>query len=58
VTGDRIVAVVAIVAMLILVVPRMGARGLPAHRVIKLALIWAVIFLAAIAIVMLMGRGL
>lgn len=57
-TGDRIVAIIAIVAMLILVVPRMGARGLPTHRVIKLALIWAVIFLAATAIVMLLGRGL
>lgn len=55
-TGDRIVAVVAIIAMLILVVPRMGLGQMPARRMIKLVVIWATIFLGATAIVMLLGR--
>jgi hypothetical protein len=53
-SGDRIVAVVAIAAMLILVVPGLARRGLPAQRIIKLALVWGVIFLAATAAVMLL----
>jgi hypothetical protein len=54
-SGDRIVAIVAILAMLILVVPRFLQRGLPAQRVLRLALIWAVIFVAATAVVMLLN---
>lgn len=57
-TGDRIVAIVAIMAMLILVVPRLSARGLPTHRLVKLALIWAVIFIGAVAVAKLLGVGL
>ncbi|WP_176489022.1 hypothetical protein [Rhizorhabdus dicambivorans] len=51
-SGDRIVALVAIAAMLVLVVPGLARRGLPAQRIVKLALIWAVIFLAVTAAIM------
>lgn len=55
-SGDRIVALVAIAAMLILVVPSLARRGLPAGRIARLAIVWAVIFLAATAIMMILGR--
>jgi hypothetical protein len=58
VSGDRIVALVAIAAMLVLVAPALARRGLPANRLVKLVLIWAVIFCGATAVVMLLGRGL
>lgn len=57
-TGDRIVALIAIVAMLVLVIPSLARRQLPASRVIKLVVIWAVIFAAATAIVAVLGRGI
>lgn len=57
-SGDRIVALVAIAAMLILVAPAVARRRLPANRLVKLVLVWAVIFVAATAIVMLFGRGI
>ncbi|MES2495204.1 MAG: hypothetical protein V4618_03755 [Pseudomonadota bacterium] len=57
-TGDRIVALITIVAMLILVVPGLAQRRLPARRVVKLGVIWAVIFAAVTAIVMVLGRGI
>lgn len=56
-SGDRIVAVVAIVAMLILVVPGLARRGLPAQRIVKLALVWAAIFLAATAAILVLRPG-
>lgn len=56
-SGDRIVGLVAIVAMLIIVAPALLRRQLPAGRLIRLALVWAVIFVAATAIVLLLGRG-
>jgi hypothetical protein len=56
VSGDRIVALVAIAAMLILVVPRFLQRGLPTGRIVRLAVIWAVIFTAATAVALLLGR--
>lgn len=55
-SGDRLVAIVAIVAMLILVVPSLARRGLPAGRIFRLAVMWAVIFLGVTAAVMLLGR--
>lgn len=55
-SGDRLVAIVAIVAMLILVVPNVARRGLPAGRIMRLAVMWAVIFLAATAAVTLLAR--
>jgi len=57
-SGDRIVALVAIVGMLILVSSGISRRRLPAGKIVRLALIWAVIFVAATAIVMLLGRGI
>lgn len=54
-SGDRIVGLVAIAAMLILVVPGLLRRGLPAHRLIKLALIWTVVFFGATAIVLILA---
>lgn len=57
-SGDRIVALVAIAAMLILVTPALARRRLPANRLVKLVLVWAVIFVAATAIVMVFGRGI
>ncbi|MHA3790351.1 hypothetical protein [Sphingomonas sp. YL-JM2C] len=56
-SGDRIVGLIAIVAMLILVAPAIARRQLPAGRLVRLAVIWAVIFMAATAIVLLLGRG-
>lgn len=56
-SGDRIVALIAIVAMLILWMPAIARRQLAAGKLIRLVVIWAVIFLAATAIVMLLGRG-
>lgn len=54
-SGDQIVALVAIAAMLLLVLPRVLQRDVPAQRFIKLALVWAVIFAAATAAVLLLG---
>ncbi len=54
-SGDHVVALVAIAAMLLLVVPRLFQRGLPTQRLIKLALVWAVIFIAVTALVLLLG---
>lgn len=51
-SGDRIVGIIAIVAMLILVVPRVAQRGLGTGKVVRLIMIWVVIFLAAMAIVL------
>ncbi|MCZ4343276.1 hypothetical protein O4H52_16790 [Sphingomonadaceae bacterium G21617-S1] len=55
-SGDRLVAIVAIVAMLILVVPSLARRGLPAGRIFRLAVMWAVIFLGVTAAVLMLGR--
>ena len=50
-SGDRIVALVAIAAMLVLVVPGLVRRGLPAKRLIWLAVVWGTIFAAAMAVI-------
>lgn len=55
-TGDHIVALIAIAAMLMLVVPGVARRGLPAKRLVRLAMLWAAIFLAVTAIVVILGR--
>lgn len=57
-SGDRIVALIAIVGMLILWMPAIARRQLPAGKLIRLIVIWVVIFLAATAIVMVLGRGI
>jgi hypothetical protein len=55
VSGDRIVAIITILAMLILVVPRFMQRGVPTRRILRLALVWAVIFVAATAAVLILS---
>ena len=50
-SGDRIVALVAIAAMLVLVVPGLARRGLPAKRLVWLGVVWATIFAAVMAVI-------
>jgi len=55
-SGDMIVGIVAIAAMLILVVPRFFQRGIPQGRMLQLALLWVAIFLIATVVAVVVSR--
>jgi len=56
-TGDRIVAVIAIMGMLLLVVPRLARDQLPASKLLRMALLWVLVVAVIAGVVMLMRPG-
>lgn len=54
--GDMIVGLVAIVAMLILVVPRVLRSGVAKGRMLQLALLWVAIFVIATVVAIVASR--
>ena len=50
-TGDKIVACVAIIGMLALVLPRLIKDPTPAHKLLRMAALWVLIVAAVTAIV-------
>jgi len=57
VSGDQIVAVIAIMGMLLLVVPRLVNNQTPMSKMLRMALLWALIIAVIAVIVMVMKPG-
>jgi predicted neutral ceramidase superfamily lipid hydrolase len=57
VSGDQIVAVIAIMGMLLLVVPRLVNNQTPMSKMLRMALLWALIIAVIAVIVMVMRPG-
>ncbi|WP_156405257.1 hypothetical protein [Sphingomonas sp. Root710] len=53
-TGDKIVAVIAIMGMLMLVIPRLVDRQLPGSKLLRMALLWVLIVAVVAAVIFLM----
>lgn len=56
-TGDRIVAIIAIMGMLLLVIPRLASRQVPGSKLLRMALLWALIVAVIAGIAFLMRPG-
>lgn len=56
-SGDQIVAVIAIMGMLLLVVPRLVNNQTPMSKMLRMALLWALIIAVIAVIVMVMRPG-
>lgn len=56
-TGDKIVAVIAIMGMLLLVIPRLARDQLPASKLLRMALLWALVVAVVAAVIVLMTPG-
>lgn len=56
-SGDQIVAVIAIMGMLLLVVPRLVNNQTPMSKMLRMALLWALIIAVIAVIVMVMKPG-
>lgn len=56
-TGDKIVAVIAIMGMLMLVIPRLVSDQLPASKLLRMVLLWALIVAVIAGVVTLLKPG-
>ncbi len=54
-TGDKIVACVAIVAMLALVVPRLVNRQIPGRQLLRMVFLWVLIIAVITVVIMTLG---
>ena len=53
-SGDKIVAVIAIMGMLMLVVPRLARDPAPGHKLLRMALLWVLIAAVITGVVLLL----
>lgn len=56
-SGDQIVAVIAIMGMLLLVVPRLVNHQTPGSKLFRMALLWALIIAVISVIVIVLKPG-
>ena len=56
-SGDQIVAVIAIMGMLLLVVPRLVNNRTPGSKMLRMALLWALIIAVITVIVITLNPG-
>ena len=56
-SGDQIVAVIAIMGMLLLVVPRLANRQTPGPKMLRMMLLWALIIAVITVVVIILKPG-
>lgn len=56
-SGDRIVAVIAIMGMLLLVVPRLVNNHVPGSKMLRLALLWALLIAVITVVIITLKPG-